>query len=156
MPAKKGNKYAAGNKGGGRNPSYKKEYNDLAYKFCLLGATDKDLADFFEVSEQTINNWKKEHKEFYLSLKKGKIEADSVIAQKLFHRAKGYEHPDVHISNYQGEITTTAITKHYAPDTTAAIFWLKNRQPQYWRDKQEIDANVNSTTTIKVTKPENL
>jgi hypothetical protein len=98
---------------------------------------DTELADFFEVSVQTINTWKKEHPEFVESIKRGKLKADAEIAHKLFHRAKGYSHPDVHISNYQGQITTTPITKHYAPDTTACIFWLKNRQPELWRDRHE-------------------
>lgn len=108
-----------------------------AEKLCKLGATDKELADFFEVSEQTLNTWKQAHPEFLESLKKGKAVADAEVASKLFHRATGYEHPDVHISNYQGEVTVTPITKHYAPDTTAAIFWLKNRRPDLWRDRVE-------------------
>ena len=108
-----------------------------AEKLCKLGATDKELADFFEVSEQTLNAWKKEYPDFLESLKKGKAQADAEVASKLFHRATGFEHPDVHISNYQGEITVTSIIKHYAPDTTAAIFWLKNRRPDLWRDRVE-------------------
>jgi hypothetical protein len=47
----------------------------------------------------------------------------------------GYSHPDVHVSNYQGEITVTPLVKHYAPDPVACIFWLKNRRPDLWRDK---------------------
>jgi hypothetical protein len=49
----------------------------------------------------------------------------------------GYSHPEVHVSNYQGEITLTPLTKHYPPDTQAASLWLRNRQPQKWRDKHE-------------------
>lgn len=108
-----------------------------AEKLCKLGAKDKELADFFEVSEQTLNTWKKEYPDFLESLKKGKEIADSEVGERLFQRATGYSHPDVHISNYQGEITKTSITKHYAPDTTACIFWLKNRRPDLWRDRLE-------------------
>jgi transposase-like protein len=140
MPAEKGNKYATGNKGGGRETAYKNEYTKTAYSMCLLGATDKELANCFEVSEQTINVWKNKHEEFNLALKQGKIEADSIVAQKLYHRAIGYEHPEIITASYQGQITDTmTVTKHYAPDPTAAIFWLKNRQPDKWRDKQELD-----------------
>jgi hypothetical protein len=128
---------------GGRPTLYKKEYADQAYKLCLLSATDKDIADFFNVTEQTVNNWKDEHQEFFVSIKRGKMEADADIAQSLYHRAKGYSHPDVHITNYQGEITVTPITKHYPPDTAAAIIWLKNRQPDKWRDKIETETNIN-------------
>jgi hypothetical protein len=44
---------------------------------------------------------------------------------------------------FEGEIITTKLTKHYPPDTTAAIFWLKNRQPGKWRDKTIVDNNIN-------------
>lgn len=130
---------AAAKSKGGRPTRYKAEYAEQAYKLCLLGATDKEMADFFDVSEQTINAWKKAHPKFLESIKKGKARADAEVASKLFHRATGYEHPDVHVSNHQGEITVTPLTKHYPPDTTAAIFWLKNRQPAKWRDKQDIE-----------------
>lgn len=109
---------------------------------CLLGATDQDIADFFSVSEATINTWKKKHPEFLESIKRGKTLADAQVADRLFKRATGYVHDDVHISNYQGDITITKIEKHYAPDTTAAIFWLKNRQRDKWRDRQEHDVTV--------------
>lgn len=64
--------------------------------------------------------------------------ADAEIASSLYHKAKGYSHPDVHISNYQGDITITEITKHYPPDTTAAKYWLTNRQPDLWREGIEL------------------
>ena len=57
----------------GRPTNYKKEYDEQAYKLCLLGATDKEMADFFNVKEQTINNWKKNHPSFFESIKRGKI-----------------------------------------------------------------------------------
>lgn len=127
---------------GGRPSKYKPEFNDLGYKYCLLGATDKELAEFFEVSESTLNLWKTEVPEFSESLKRGKAEADAVVASKLFHRATGYSHPDVDIKMYEGQIIITPLTKHYPPDSTAAIFWLKNRQPKQWRDKQEVEHSL--------------
>lgn len=108
-----------------------------AEKLCKLGATDKELADFFEVSEATLKNWKGQHPEFLAALKSGKEMADAEIGERLYQRACGYSHPDVHISNYQGTITKTETVKHYAPDTTACIFWLKNRRPDLWRDRVE-------------------
>ena len=137
MPAPKGNKNAKGNKGGGRPTSYRDEFVELAYQLSLLGATDAQMADAMNVDESTINNWKKAHVEFFEALKKGKTIADAEVAQALYHRALGYEHSDVHITNYQGEITETDIIKHYPPDTAAAFIWLKNRSG--WRDKQEVE-----------------
>jgi hypothetical protein len=93
----------------------------------------------FGVQESTINNWKKEHPEFMESIKRGKEIADATIAQKLYHRAKGYEHKDTQFATFQGQITDQVeYIKHYPPDTTAAIFWLKNRQSKKWRDRHEI------------------
>jgi hypothetical protein len=123
----------------GRPSRYKAEYAEQAYKFCLLGATDVRLGEFFGVSEKTINTWKEAHPEFLQSIKSGKELADAEIAHSLYHRAKGYSHQAVKIFNNQGEIIVEPYTEHYPPDTGAAMAWLKNRQPKNWRDKQEIE-----------------
>ena len=124
---------------GGRPSSFKPEYVTQAQKLCKLGATDRELADFFGVCEATINNWKADHPEFLESLKRGKDEADGRVEQSLYRRALGYSHDAVHVSNYQGEVTLTPIVEHYPPDTTACIFWLKNRKPDEWRDMSRLD-----------------
>jgi hypothetical protein len=125
---------------GGRPTKYKKEFVEQAYKLCALGATDIEVADFFKVCEDTVNNWKHEHDEFFVSIKKGKDKFDSEkIEGALKHRALGYDHPEVKINVVDHAIVKTAVTKHYPPETTALIFWLKNRNPERWRDKQEID-----------------
>ncbi len=117
----------------GRPTRYKKEYAELAYNYCLLGATDKQLADFFEVTDRTIDRWKKSHPEFCLSLKRGKVVADAEVAESLFKRAKGYEQGEDKIFLHEGQPVIVPTTKHYSPDPTSMIFWLKNRQPELWR-----------------------
>jgi hypothetical protein len=126
----------------GRPTKYDSSLCKKVKKLCLLGATDKDLADFLEVTESTINNWKIEHPEFLESIKKGKKEADANVANRLYKRALGYSHPDTDVRVCDGMIVKTPMIKHYPPDTTAGIFWLKNRQPERWRDKQEIQHSV--------------
>ncbi len=122
---------------------YREEYNEQARKLCLIGATDKDLADFFEVEESTINNWKKANPEFLESIKAGKQLADSNVADRLYQRAIGFEHDAEEIkvvSDGMGagsSIERVQVRKIYPPDTAAAIFWLKNRQRDKWRDKVE-------------------
>lgn len=124
---------------GGRPKLYKPEYNEQARKLCLLGSTDKDLADFFEVCEATINNWKIEHEGFLESIKRGKDLADSKVAESLYHRAMGYKTKEVKIATEHGKITDTReVDKYYPPDATSIIFWLKNRQSKKWRDKQDV------------------
>lgn len=122
---------------GGRPPIYRKEFVEQARKLCLLGATDEAIANFFEVSLSCIDKWKVAHPEFLRALKEGKQVADSLVADKLFNRALGYKHKELKVFNNQGEILTFECEKEYPPDTTAAIFWLKNRQPQLWRDRVE-------------------
>lgn len=139
MAAAKGNKHAAGLENSGRPTLYKSEYAEQARKYCLLGATDKELATLFEVHLDTISEWKKVHEEFSESIKKGKDQADANVADRLYQRAMGYEHDEVDIKVVAGEIVKTPIRKIYAPDPTAAIFWLKNRQVTKWRDKQETE-----------------
>jgi hypothetical protein len=118
-----------------RPTKYKQEYAEQARKLCLLGATDAELAEFFEVNEDTVHEWKKVHSEFSESIKRGKAQADADVADRLYQRALGYEHPEVDIRVLNGMIVQTPIQKHYPPDATAAIFWLKNRQSKQWRDK---------------------
>src|SRR5689334_5578702 len=120
----------------GRPTDFRPEFPEQAYKLCLLGAIDKELADFFDVSEQTINAWKEAQPEFLDALKRGKRDADANVANRLYQRAMGYSHKAVKIFMPAGasEPVYAPYTEHYAPDTTACIFWLKNRRPDLWRD----------------------
>ena len=144
----------------GRPTKYKNEYAELAYKFCLLGADDNKLADMLDVDVATINRWKISHPDFCESLKEGKERADAEIAKALYHRAKGYSHPEVEVKVIDSQVVMVDLIKHYPPDTGAAMAWLKNRQPKYWRDKQDIDVtssdgsagNVNVTISAKEVK----
>lgn len=135
---------------GGRPTKYETRFNKQAQKLCLLGYTDKELADFFEVNEDTIYEWKIKHKRFSDSIKKGKELADIKVADSLYKRANGYSHPDTDIKVIDGKVVQTKMIKHYPPDTAAAIFWLKNRQKRKWRDKVETgitDNDGNDVTT---------
>ena len=123
----------------GAPTKYRDEFCIQAEKLCKLGAIDNELADFFGIAESTLNLWKIEYPEFMESIKKGKMLADAEVAEKLYQRATGYSHPDTDIKMFDGQIIETEIIKHYPPDTTAAIFWLKNRQSRDWKDKKEID-----------------
>lgn len=122
----------------GRPSKYKDEFVIQAEKLCKLGATDIEVADFFEVEVRTLYRWKAEHDDFCQALKAGKAEADARVERSLFARATGYEHDEVDIRVVGGAIVQTPLRKHYPPDTTACIFWLKNRRPDEWRDRQEL------------------
>jgi hypothetical protein len=142
MAASKGNKHAVGNKGGGRKTSYKPEYVKIAAQLCLLGATDKNIADALGVCETTINGWKNKHVEFSEALKEGKAETDAKVEHSLYERAMGYSCPEEKVFCIQGEVITHQSRKHYPPETTACIFWLKNRRADEWRDQRNVDINI--------------
>jgi hypothetical protein len=76
----------------------------------------------FGIAESTLTEYKKKYPELLLSLKRGKEVSDEKVERSLYERATGYSHPDTHISNYQGTVTQTEITKTYPPDPTSIIF----------------------------------
>jgi hypothetical protein len=129
-------------KGRGRPTKYQPAFSEQTEKLCRLGATDAEIADFFGVDESTVNTWKKRHPEFSKSLKDGKLQADMEVAEKLYRRALGYSHESVKIFVHEGNPVIVPYTERYPPDTAAMIFWLKNRQPKKWRDKVEVEAEI--------------
>lgn len=121
---------------GGRPTDYKPAYNTMVKKLCLLGATDKEIADFFEVSEVTINAWKEKHPKFLNSVRDGRVKADSNVAKSFYKRAIGYKYTE---ETHEKGIHTKTVIKELPPDPGAALNWLKNRQPDKWRDKKEFE-----------------
>lgn len=126
-------------RGGGRPSKFKPEFERLVMAMAELGATDEQMAKALEVTERTFNNWKKSKPEFFHSLKTAKQVADEAVERSLFQRATGYSHPEEKIFCDKGDIVRAETVKHFAPDTTACIFWLKNRRPDDWRDKVETE-----------------
>lgn len=122
-----------------RPTKYQEAYAEQARKLCLLGYTDSELAGFFEVSEATINNWKLEHLEFLESIKKGKAVADGDVASTLFNRAIGYTAKEKREEKTADGFKEVDAEKHVPGDVTAMIFWLKNRQKDKWREKQDVN-----------------
>lgn len=103
------------------------------------GKTDQQVADIIGVSVRTIDNWKGKHPEFLQALKEMKQVADELVVASLFSRAVGYSHKEEQTFMYKGEVIVHENIKQYPPDVTAAIFWLKNRQPEFWKDKQTME-----------------
>lgn len=122
-------------------------------QLATRGWTDAEMAEFFLVNPDTWHEWKKAHPEFSESLKDWKIEADSKVERSLYERATGYEHEEDKIFQYEGRPVVVPTVKHYPPDTPAAIFWLKNRQPDKWRDKQELSIPEGLTVKQLLIRP---
>lgn len=120
---------------GGRPSKYKPEYVEQARKLCELGATERELADFFEVGERTLLRWRNANQEFADAVRIGKERADARVEQSLYRKALGYTFDSVKIFQHQGAVVEARYVEHVPPDTVACIFWLKNRKPREWRDK---------------------
>lgn len=115
----------------GRPTRYQDSYVEQGYQLCRLGAIDRQLADAFGVSEQTINTWKKKYSDFLESINKGKSLADALVARSLFMSAL-----ESHIMVEEQETIhgTLKTTRTVLPSLNAQMFWLKNRQPKLWKD----------------------
>jgi hypothetical protein len=120
-----------------RPTAFKPEFVRQAQKLCELGATDREVAEFFDVTERTIYRWQHDYPEFCQALKVGKEVADDRVEKALYRRAIGYTHDAVKIMQFQGQEVVVPYEEHHAPDVTACIFWLKNRRRGEWRDKIE-------------------
>lgn len=121
----------------GRPTKFEPRFVEEARKLCMLGATDQELADFFDVEVRTIHRWKGDHEDFCHALKAGKEAADERVERSLYQKAIGYEQDEVKIFMPGGkdEPVYAPYRAKIAPDTTAAIFWLKNRRSEAWREK---------------------
>jgi hypothetical protein len=126
----------------GRPTLYRPEMVEQARKLAFLGATDREMAEFFEVSESTFNLWKHEHPELSESAKLGKEAADARVEQSLYRKAVGYSYDSEKVFQFGGQIVRAAVVEHVPPSDTAMIFWLKNRRRDQWRDRQDVEIEV--------------
>ena len=116
----------------GRPTLYRAELCELARNYCLLGATNADLAGFFDVTTRTIDNWIAVHSEFATAVRDARAIADARVARCLYERAVGYEHTVERTVWHLGKERPVREKVRLPPDTRACMFWLRNRQPQYW------------------------
>ena len=146
----------------GRPTKYNKEYHvPQVFKYCLAGLTDTQIASLFEISESTLNEWKNKYPEFSESLKKGKEDADSNVASMLYKKAVGYREKrqvpikireTINGESSKEKVEVVEVEDYYPPETSAQIFWLKNRNPQMWRDKREVEMEVENKNHFDYSK----
>lgn len=128
----------------GRPSVYRDGYPEQARKLCALGATDLELADFFQIDVSTIYRWKHTHPDFCEAVTCGKEAADERVARSLYNRAVGYTHDAVKIFMPAGAESPVyaPYREHVPPEVGAAFNWLKNRRPNEWREKTEIAHDI--------------
>lgn len=103
------------------------------------GLTDEQIASNMGIVSSTLYTWKKDHEEISEALKKGKEVVDIEVENALLKRALGYSYEEKKVEVSEEGTKVTKTIKEVVPDTTAQIFWLKNRRPDRWRDKQDIE-----------------
>lgn len=141
----------------------KSKWEDIKDKLTLIegwardGLTNEQIADNLGIGKTTFYRMIKEHSELLEHLKKGKEVIDYEVENALLKRALGYKYEEkTYESIYNKELDmymeklTKRVTKQVAPDTTALIFWLKNRKPKQWRDKVDIEGESNKETLDKL------
>jgi hypothetical protein len=152
-----GNGHAIVNGNGkvGRPTKYQPEFVKQAEKLCKLGATDAELADFFGVGISTLYRWFCSRPEFREAIKTPKEVADSRAVRSLYMNATGFwvdteklfvlkdeeYDDDGHLIRVTQRVHHEPTREYYRPETAAAFIWLKNRQPDKWRDKHEVDVS---------------
>lgn len=119
----------------GRPTKFKPEFVKLGFKLALLGATDDAMAEAFDVATSTLALWKRTEPAFSDALKRGKADADADVVRALYRRATGFRRRTEKIfCTKGGEIVRAEAIEYFPPDVTACIYWLKNRQPEKWRE----------------------
>lgn len=159
MSAPKGNQFGVGNNGG-RPTKYESHFKDLAFNYCLLGATNEQLGVFLGVSTSTIDDWIANNEEFSGAVKEGRQNADVEVVKSFYENAKGYitkAFRPIKVKKWNSEAQRLVdeveiheeIVEH-PPNVQAGIFWLKNRQPKFWKDKREVELEGNEEKPITI------
>lgn len=127
----------------GRRSGYDPAFAEVAERMAKAGATDREIATAIGCAPSTFYLWRHKYPEFSESLKIGKVTADERVVSALFHRAVGYTFDAVKVFQHRGEPVVVPYVEHIPPDVTAAIFWLKNRQPAEWQEKCTAELHTN-------------
>jgi len=115
------------------------------------GLTDEQIAKSLKIARSTLAEWRKNHPEVSDALKEGKLIADGQVEKALYRRACGYSYTEKKVIKLpDGSVRSEITEKEIAPDTTAQIFWLKNRMPKEWRDVQQREVTGKEGGPIEV------
>ena len=108
-------------------------------KLCMIGATDAEIAMFFDVEPKSLIVWRTQSEAVATALKIGKVPSDQRVERSLFDRAVGCERPMIKVffNPRTGQVIEHQYMEKYPPDPLSCIFWLKNRRPDVWRERYD-------------------
>lgn len=122
---------------------------DLITAWCRDGLTNEQISKNIGITRTTLQDWLRKYPELKTAMKKGKEVVDIEVENALLKRALGYKYVEEtteRVFNKQTEsyelVVTKKVVKEVQPDTTAQIWWLKNRKPETWKDRKQIEADV--------------
>lgn len=123
----------------GRPSKFNEQVASKIIELVQDGLTDDQIGELIGISRSTISLWRSKNIDFSVAIKRAKAFADDLVETALFQRAVGFKAVSSQDIELNGEVVTLMGVKHHPPDTAAGIFWLKNRKPEEWRDKQDIE-----------------
>lgn len=119
-----------------------------AKSLAMEGLTDKEIAGRMEIAESTVHKWKRDFPEFSEALKEGKDVADAKVTNSLYRTAVGFTLKEKKVivtmendgTQKPARIETTE--REVGPNVTSIIYWLKNRRPAVWKDRQSVESTI--------------
>ena len=137
---------------------WKDEYIDLIPELILQGASITKIAKILKITRETIYEWKRQNKSFSDKLTTAQDDYNSgKVENSLLRRSLGYRYTETtQERDKDGNLVPTKkVRKHVVPDTGAITFYLKNRKPDRWKDKHEVEGGLTILNPEKVSKPSN-
>lgn len=130
---------AADKEGRNARNTYHPGFDRRAADYCMLGATNEQLAELFGVSVSAIQKWLVERPSFARAVRRGRVEANVRVVKALHRAATGYSHRETKVLTVGGAVKKVDVTKRFPPNVNAAALILTNRDPDRWRDRKVVD-----------------
>lgn len=141
----------------GPKSKFNQKLGEAFVRLSREGKTVEEIADVVGVSKRTLQNWMGKDTDLMLAVREARQVADELVEAALFSRALGYSHEEIKHFAHEGVVSDKrTVIKHYPPDTTAIMFWLRNRNPKKWKEKTEGDVNVNNSVNLSTLTDEQL
>jgi len=140
----------------GRKPLYTEWITEEGLKrvskWSEIGLIGKQIAHNIGINHTTLYDWMQKFPELAEAIRDGRKIIDEQVENSLLKRAMGYQYEEETLGiNYDGKmVVVKKVLKSQAPDVTAQILWLKNRQPELWRDKVKIQNEHNGTIKVEM------
>lgn len=137
---------------------WRPEMEEQVYRLALLGATNKQIADFYGLPERTIERWNSVNDTFHAAMQRGKMEADMKVAAALFRKATGYSYRETtNITRRNKEtgeleiVRQEIVEKHHSPDAYACLKWLALRHRLQWSEVNRTSMDITYRGELDVT-----